>query len=130
MTDFSSDTNTNTVVDSKNNVQQEVNEFVEALVLAVTGFYVNEIPEEKRGEIISDCIELFTKFILEYTEEKYGKTHALRLKIGYETGEDMFGKFPDLKGKYEEAYQAFIKMLEETLEKEKKEIEASAQTPE
>lgn len=99
--------------------QEEVNEFIEALVLAVTGFYVKEIPEEKRDEIISDCIDLFTKFILEYVEVTFGKKDALRLKAGYETGEDVFSRFSDLKEKYENAYNAFVKMLEENIEKDK-----------
>lgn len=108
-------------LDSK--TQEEVGEFVEALVLAITGFKLEEIPEEKREEIVSDCIELFTKFILEYVEVNYSKKDALRLKAGYETGEDVFTRFPDLKEKYETAYKAFIEMLEENLEQEKAEYE-------
>lgn len=105
------------------NIQEEVGEFVEALVLAITGFKIEEIPEDKRDEIVTDCIELFTKFILEYVETNYEKKDSLRLKAGYETGEDVFTKFPDLKEKYEAAYKAFIEMLEENLEQEKAEFE-------
>lgn len=98
-------------------------EFVEALVLAITGFHIHEIPQEKREEIIKDCVEFFTGYIVSWVEENHSKKDAIRLKVGYETGENVFLKYPDLEEKYDQAYAAFVEMLERNIKEEKQQIE-------
>lgn len=103
-------------------LDDNLKEFVEALVLAITGFHIEDIPEDKREEIVKDCVEFFTGYIINYVGEKYDKKDSIRLKVGYETGENVFEKYPDLEAKYDEAYQSFVKMLEENLKREEEEL--------
>ena len=118
---------------SDNNSQAldpNLTEFVEALVVAITGFHIKEIPSEKREEIVKDCVEFFTGYIVSWVEENHNKKDAIRLKVGYETGENVFKKYPELEEKYDEAYAAFVKMLEENLkedEQKAKEDETGSQ---
>lgn len=108
---------------SQTKLDPALTDFVQALVLAITGFHIEEIPDGKKEEIVKDCVEFFTSYIVAWVEENYDKKDAIRLKVGYETGENIFEKYPDLEQKYDEAYQAFVKMLEKNLEEEKAKID-------
>jgi hypothetical protein len=87
--------------------------FLDSLTMAITGYSLSTIPEEKREEILDDCIKLFENFILQYTKAKYGTKDYIRIKSSLQfSGIDIFTKFEDLGPKFDDAYQTFINQLE------------------
>ena len=87
-------------------------EFVQSLVLAMTGVNLTSVDATKQSSLAQECLDIFMGFILDYVEKKFGFRDSIRIKTAYETGQDLFTTFPDLKSEYEEAYAAFIEMLE------------------
>jgi len=88
--------------------------FIDTLVCAITGHHIAQLPTEKRNEIVASCNKVFNDFIFEYTSENFGLKIALRLKAAqiYNINQ-IFNKFPDLKNQYDQAYRAFVAMLED-----------------
>jgi hypothetical protein len=87
-------------------------DFSNNLVLAITGANIIDYEEDYQPTVVQKCTDAYTKFITDYVAAKFGEVDSLRLKSGLKFGEDVFGKFPDLNAKFEEAYNAFIQNLE------------------
>lgn len=116
-----SDTNSTSVAQATPQIEA-IAEFLDILVQAVIGYKIADIPESKRSEIVKDCIDLFSRFIINYVNEKYGAKEGIRLKASQAfAGQDIFSKFADLGSKFDEAYRAFIDVLKEDLAKSKTE---------
>ena len=95
-----------TNIDEKTN-----NDFVNDIVRLVLGVDIADIPTEDQQKEIDDCLEIYSSFVLNYIEGKYGKTEATKLKIAQSVkGADIFGKNPDLVNKLEEAFKAFVEI--------------------
>jgi len=89
--------------------EKEMSLFVETLVRATIGYSLLEIPEDKQAQAIEGCTKLFVDFVEKYVEAKYGKKDTLRLKASQQfAGQDMFKRFADLGGKFDEAYDAYF----------------------
>jgi len=109
------------------NVQTEANDqkiksdsqtfdFIDILVQAIIGYPIRNILPEKRLEIVGDCVKLFSNYIIEFVEQKYGLKDAIRLKAGQSfSGQDVFGKFAELGSKFDEAYMSFVEELKKDL---------------
>ena len=96
-----------------NPAMDQTAEFVNNLVLAMLGVSISDIIEEKREEMVKKCLTMFHDFIAGYFQDKFQPIDLTRLKAAQAYPEnDMFGKFPDLAVKFEEAYQAFLKQVE------------------
>lgn len=88
-------------------------EFVCSLVSAMTGVNLKETDTpEKNMDIAQNCVVFFIDYIADFIERKYGIKDALRIRAIYETGDDLFLSFPDLKEKYVHAYNSFVAYLE------------------
>ena len=87
-------------------------EFVQSLVQAITGHHLHELPEQNRHQTALDCVAFFVDFIVDFFEKQFEVKDAIRIKTVYESGHDLFETFPDLKHKYEQAYQAFLHLLD------------------
>ena len=99
-------------------------EFLDLLIKAMTGVAIQDIPEEKRKEVVEKCIKIFSDYIINYVEIKFGKKDAVRLRAAQNTNEDMFAKFEDLGEKFDEAYHSFLDNLEKSWEKQIAEMKA------
>lgn len=106
------------MIDQDQKTESKYSEFVEALVLAITGVSVYEIETQKQDEVIKECVNFFIDYIYNYISEKYSIKDAIRIKTSYETGEEVFEIFPDLKVKYKEAYHDFINFLKQEANKQ------------
>ena len=90
--------------------------FLEGLVLAITGYSISEIPVQQSPQIIQDCINCFVTFVIEFSENKFGKKEAIRLRAAQQfAGEDIFSKFNELGHVFDEAFDAFINLLKQDL---------------
>lgn len=104
--------NNNQKVDS----DQETFEFIDILVQAIIGYPVESIAQENRLEIVGDCVKLFSNYIIEFVEQKYGLKDAIRLKAGQQfAGQNVFSKFAELGSKFDEAYMSFVEELQKDL---------------
>lgn len=87
-------------------------EFVQSLVQAITGHHLHDLPEAHRHQTALDCIHFFVDFIIDFFEKQFEVKDAIRIKTVYESGHELFETFPDLKEKYDQAYQAFLHLLD------------------
>jgi hypothetical protein len=94
-----------------NTTSSQYDEFTQNLVLSILGMSINDIKEEKREETILQCQTIFKNFMEKYFAENFAEVDVTRLKA-IPSQPDIFGKFPDLATKFEQAYQAFINQLE------------------
>jgi hypothetical protein len=118
-------TNIEKPLEDKNNpAMDQTVDFVNNLVLAMLGVSINDIIEEKRDEMIKKCLEMFNDFIVGYFQDQFQPIDVTRLKAAQAYPDsDMFNKFPDLPGKFEQAYQAFLKQVELSWQEEESEDE-------
>ena len=88
-------------------------EFANNLTKAILGKSLNDFEAHEVEEVAQKCIDLFTDYVSEYLETKYGKKDAIRFKATI-SNEKMsaFGKFPEFDTHFDEAYDSFIQMLE------------------
>ena len=87
-------------------------EFVCSLVAAITGVDVQTLPEEESNNLAQNCIVFFIDYIVDYIEKNYNLKDAIRIRTMYETGDDLFLHFPDLKEKYSRAYNSFVAYIQ------------------
>jgi 16S rRNA C967 or C1407 C5-methylase (RsmB/RsmF family) len=102
----------NSPVQISDDQRVKAEEFISLLVEAVLGVKLSDIAPEKQAEVKKKCADLFSDYIINYIKEKYGAKDAARLMAARESGEDVFSRFEDLGGKFEEGYQAFLDDLE------------------
>lgn len=95
------------------------NDFAQTLVKATTGNDLNEIPTSERALILAKCLNLLKDFVFNYIQQNYGQKDLLRLKSAYLGNDEKncFSKNPDLKVKFDEAFQAYLDNLKETWRK-------------
>jgi hypothetical protein len=94
--------------------QQDLENFeiIENLVRAITGMSLLEIPENNQEELIDECLNIFSKHVVDYVQVKYGKKEAIRLQAAQKFQTDSFAKFTHLDEKFKEAYLDFLDTLE------------------
>jgi len=111
------DTDTKTNSNFINDDQQIALDLASDIVRAVLGVEIDQIDPEHREETVQKCIDLFTDFVLNYVEEKFGKKDALRLQAAQsQNGQKTFQTFEDLGDKLEEAFKAFVDFTQEPTE--------------
>lgn len=87
--------------------------FLNTLVSAMLGYTILDIPENDREDIIKQCTQIFSEYIFNFVEIKYGKTESLRIKAAQKYQDaNMFNKFKELGGIFEEAFGSFIENLQ------------------
>jgi hypothetical protein len=87
--------------------------FLNTLVSAMLGYTILDIPENDREDIIKQCTQIFSEYIFNFVEIKYGKTESLRIKAAQKYQDaNMFNKFQELGGIFEEAFGSFIENLQ------------------
>jgi hypothetical protein len=108
------------ILSQENLSDQELALFVNNLVMAILGYSILDIEEDKRQEVIDDCIKIFSDYIVSYTEIKYGKTEATRLKASQVYNDPkIFTRFAQLGSIFDEAYNSFLEFLSQRLESNK-----------
>ncbi len=87
--------------------------FLDTLVMSITGYPIHLIPEDKREEILTDCVKLYTDHIIEYVKVKFGAKSSIRLKASLNFSDGaIFSKFKGLDVEFDEAYSDFITSLQ------------------
>jgi hypothetical protein len=98
--------------------------FLNTLVMAILGYSINDIPEDKKQSTILECVTIFNEFITSFVEIKYGKVEATRLKAAQNFQDPkIFTKFAELGDIYEEAYTAFTKFLSNRWDKKTQKLQ-------
>lgn len=91
---------------------QETLTFVNNLVTAILGYSIVDIEETKREEVVKECIQIFSDYLISYTEIKYGKTASIRLKASQVYNDvSVFSKFGEMGSIFEDAYGSFLEFL-------------------
>lgn len=94
--------------------QSEIQElvFVEALLKAITGLPLEDIPNDKKSDMAKQSIDIYTNYIIGYFKENFEAKDIVRIKQVLKEGNvSIFDKFPDLQVKFDEAYESFINYL-------------------
>jgi len=95
-------------MDSNNQVDPTL-DFVNNLVLSITGLGIDEIPGDQRQTVVTECIDVFREFVIKYIEAKYGAKEATRLKASQQYSDPkIFDKFVGLGDKLKEALDFFV----------------------
>jgi hypothetical protein len=107
------DTNTlNKSTLQMNNKDQEVFNFLETLVEAMLGVHIIDIPEDKRMGVVSECVQIFSEYMVNYVHTNFGAKQALRLKAAQQFGDqDIFTKFPEMQSVFSQATLSFLNSL-------------------
>jgi hypothetical protein len=79
--------------------------------MAITGSDLASYDQDFQPKLITNCLKAFTDYIGKYIGEKYGEMDSLRIRSALKYQGDIFQRFPDLKAKYDEAYQSFLTNL-------------------
>ena len=86
--------------------------FVDALLKSITGLSLEDIPNDKKSDMINQSIDIYTNYIIGYFKENFEAKDILRItQVLKEGTTSIFDKFPDLQTKFDEAYQSFINYL-------------------
>lgn len=98
---------------SQNKESGEFLNFLDDLTSAMVGHKIADIPSHKRVEVVNQCADIFSNFIVEYVRHHYGPKHALRLKSARDFADhSIFEKFEELDEAFSEAFKAFILVLQ------------------
>lgn len=90
----------------------KVLDFLDTLVGAMLGVKIADIPTEKQTKVVSECVQVFADYMLEYTTINFGPTQALRLKaIQQFPDQNIFEKFPEMEGVFRQATLSFLNSL-------------------
>ena len=101
--------------------------FINSLVMSVLGYSVLDIPEDKRAEVISECVSAFTDYLVKFTEIKYGKTESIRLKAAQNFNDpNMFNKFGELGHIFEDAFRSFLTFLDRRWDDKAKKLQSES----
>lgn len=84
-------------------------DFESILVAAITGYKLEEIPEQNRVLLVANCVKLFLDSIFLWVENNHGKKEMIRLKSGlmFNDGQ-IFNKYPELNPIFDQAYNYFF----------------------
>lgn len=86
--------------------------FLNAIVTAITGVDITSLPANIRMQTVGQCVQVFSDYITNYTELKYGKNEAIRLKASQKFSDfSTFQKFKELGGIFDEALADFLQTL-------------------
>jgi len=91
-------------------------DFESLLVTSITGYKLEEIPEQNRVLLVANCVKLFLDSIFFWVENNYGKKEMIRLKSGlmFNDGK-IFVKYPELNPIFSQAYNYFFTNTIKTL---------------
>jgi hypothetical protein len=96
-----------------NDDEQKTLELINALVLAMTGYSPLDIDSSERERVISECVKIFSDYLIKFVELQYGVADATRLKASQKfEDQTVFTKFAELGPKFDAAYDSFIGLLE------------------
>jgi hypothetical protein len=87
------------------------NEFINNLVMAITGNDISEYEPEYQITLAQESLSVFINFITEFITAKYSEIDSIRLKSALQFPDDIFTKFPDLGAKFDDAYDSFLQSL-------------------
>jgi hypothetical protein len=59
---------------------QSPEELIKTVVVAVTGFSVDELPEPTRSKMMKQCSDMLVGYIINYVKINYGEKEALQFK--------------------------------------------------
>jgi hypothetical protein len=90
---------------------QNNDEFINNLVMAITGNEISEFEPSYQITLAQECLNAFISFITEFVTAKYSEIDAIRLKSSLQFSGDAFAKFSDLGEKFDDAYNAFLESL-------------------
>jgi hypothetical protein len=86
--------------------------FVDALIKAITGLSLEDIPNDKKNYMIEQCLDIYQNYIVGYFKENFEDKDIIRIEQILKEGKTtIFDKFPDMQTKFDEAYQSFINYL-------------------
>jgi hypothetical protein len=86
--------------------------FVDALIKAITGISLEDIPNDKKAYMIEQSLSIYQNYIIGYFKENFEDKDVLRIQqILKEGTTTIFDKFPELQTKFDEAYDSFIQYL-------------------
>jgi hypothetical protein len=87
-------------------------EFINSLVLVITGSTLDTVSDDKKSEVADKCLDVYKNYIIGYFVTNFEDKDVIRLKQILETeSTSSFEKFPELKEKFEESYKSFIEFL-------------------
>jgi hypothetical protein len=97
---------------STNIIDEEMLSFLDILSISILGYSLEEIPEEKLEFVMTECSNIFSEYIINYVENRYGKVEAIRLRAGQKFPQsNIFTQFKQLGGIFDEAFLAFKDFL-------------------
>ena len=82
-----------------------------ALVKAMTGYALAEVPVEKQQELAENCYSLYHEFLLDYFRQHFEKRDVTRFQAMGKYAHPNLQDDPDLLAKYREANQVFLAEL-------------------
>jgi hypothetical protein len=86
--------------------------FIDALIKALSGISLQDIPDDKKSFMIEQSLSIYQNYIVGYFKENFETRDALRIQqILKEGNTNIFDKFPDMQTKFDEAYQSFLNYL-------------------
>jgi hypothetical protein len=86
--------------------------FIDALIKALTGLSLNDIPDDKKTYMAEQSLNIYQNYIVGYFKENFEAKDALRIQqILKEGNVNIFNKFPDMQAKFDEAYHSFLNYL-------------------
>jgi hypothetical protein len=95
-----------------NKAQFEDLVFIDALIKALTGLSMQDIPDDKKTYMIEQSLSIYENYIVGYFKENFDTRDALRIQqILKEGNTNIFDKFPEMQTKFDEAYQSFLNYL-------------------
>lgn len=91
---------------------QQTKEFIENLVILVVGIPLEEIPEEKRVDVITEVVDIYLEFINNYVKKIGGRRIALQNQI-FQASSDLslLARFEDLDEHLQTAHNEFINQV-------------------
>lgn len=86
--------------------------FLNALVTAITGQAISSLPPTIRMQTVQNCVQVFSEYVINYTELKYGKSESIRLRASQKFQDvSLFQKFQELGGIFDEAMADFLQTM-------------------
>ena len=90
-------------------------EFANHLVISVFGQDIFDFPEAQRSAVVKEVLEGFINYILEYTKINFGNQAYHQLRDSLENIKDLPFEDTKFRQNFENAYQAWLKLVENNL---------------